>query len=1589
MSIGKWSKKLFSLAISLVMALSMAETVWPAFALESAEQPAGAAPSGSTVEVQDEAAPEEQKTEVKAAARAVGDDDRLTNDEAYISEAKCTASVSGQKPFDSDNAPGNDHDGENDIIRSFDMASYTVSITNAGYNNAHYKSGMLYYEFVLPKTKEEAQFEISSMGWVTERPEAAHEVVETTDASGKPVQVLRGHFLWTPSIDNPSAIGAGQQDLNIFIRALAMHNGETLKPEFTFWLEGNQVPTDGRLVTGSGYVCPQHNAEEYKTAVDVPTFTVSAAPHFDVKLRPGWEQYYYRDTFDFNTGNDPNTNYPAPNKKAYAPLGRAMHFGVTVAIEGGLTYDGKQKGLRGCEMPKKGDNGAYEPITLQLLVESSAYDNVTSVRSDTKALVWSVDGNYDRFWNDAQSQGINLDGRVLKRNLGAARYAAPYNGGAAAQPDRRRYACYNGGDWVITDTQDRNIWEPNENRMRYTQTVTVTIKDFDIDLNYIPYTEAGFINEWDDGANYYFDPSIATWGADGRRLTGVRYWDAQSACFSAGELWVVQPFEDIYGNPLDNHRFDLHVYEGNLALSTDSDQSLTPDPNYILVKNQVRQDNDHHCVSFLTTKGGKFGVQIQYMKQNIVNWTDSMTDGCFYNGQDWCVPGQEFKIRESVGVDVAEENFRVSAIDQLVKWDDTFMEPTGRVDAQWIDGLYVRREQNEWGSYEVKPLWAAKKDGTGWNHNGKKPDEPGYDDEMLQAKIDDDILVYYNSLEELQQAGAVCVGMLLEWRGMIKTTSGATNALVYIDGRVKTDNELQGNVYAIAHDVRIWRAMDVERYFRDIGDTYLDSADETDYIEHICNAFPAITFGTVGTGAKVDYRDYTVWSTEAKQEDVYTYQKTQYPADGSMIDPPGEAWQGDSARVVSVYTNIQKQTAQMGSDGTPKTVYDLDANQTVADYVLYPSVHSGALSHYDTEDGEFITTVTIEDTLPKHLHYIPGSAYMGGQYAENVSGVPGTVTGGEQVEPIVTTDKDGQEVLRWTFTDMKIEGNSHYYMPPIYYSCQIAAYEGEDSLVNNEQLANTVKIWCTQNEGIPTSFDNRNMDTFGIQISGNASRSLSKQADSKVVNIGEDMGFTLNVGNNSDVAVKIFGVDSLPYEGDGFSDITGNVYLKEFKVTSLLQEVQKGEIKLYYTDDETQRGKRSIDYAGTLDENIWKELTVNDDGTVTLPVDFMPVALAAVGTVPGNKTLKLHLTLSTPDAAPGQYVINYLTCDSLESWARTDLASCSIEGVAWLDADKDGVRADDETRMNGVTAELLVLKKGGNPANLNDYSPYVGKAGALKITTGQIIDGFEGTITENAEGAYRFDKLPMGVYAVRFSDGTVKMSDYTMTKMDAGDDDTVDSDAGGVYVGSELMQAHITAIDLATDEVKNNPGYVSSYHDAGFVGVELMLEVSKVVTGNNGSKTQDFNFTVQFTNADGTPYAKDITYTGKTVADGAQAPADGTLTPNENGEVTFVLRHGQAVVMEGLPIHVAYKVTESEANKGGYKTAVTGSAECEDMDKNMVVQFVNHRAKTTIIPPPQTGDEGRFGLWVGIMAAAALGAAALTVLYFYRKKRTE
>ena len=124
------------------------------------------------------------------------------------------------------------------------------------------------------------------------------------------------------------------------------------------------------------------------------------------------------------------------------------------------------------------------------------------------------------------------------------------------------------------------------------------------------------------------------------------------------------------------------------------------------------------------------------------------------------------------------------------------------------------------------------------------------------------------------------------------------------------------------------------------------------------------------------------------------------------------------------------------------------------------------------------------------------------------------------------------------------------------------------------------------------------------------------------------------------------------------------------------------------------------------------------------------------------------------------------------------------------------------------------------------------------------------------------------------------------------------------------------------------------------------LSIQKIVTGEKGDKTKDFNFTITLTK-DGKPLTGTYPYTGIAFEEGAASPSpsQGSLTLAD-GQAEISLKHGQRITLSGIPAGTSYTVTEREAGQDGYTTKKTGAEGTIVDDGEKTAEFVNDRPDT-------------------------------------------
>lgn len=204
----------------------------------------------------------------------------------YISSLTLNRRVTGEGWFDEDAAAfaeGLDLSADDDVLRTYDMATYTIDFTtmlrtpeelmdtyrdeyrrlntykstkvdveeaaqkrvDSVANVGGYKNCYAYFEFAVPGTAEEVYFEQDSMPWLKNEGNFAQVYSVNLDLDhdpqgiAEPYQILKGRVLLTA--DANSVIGASAHQLYFCFRALNLKHDDTLQPRMCVSLMFNNA----------------------------------------------------------------------------------------------------------------------------------------------------------------------------------------------------------------------------------------------------------------------------------------------------------------------------------------------------------------------------------------------------------------------------------------------------------------------------------------------------------------------------------------------------------------------------------------------------------------------------------------------------------------------------------------------------------------------------------------------------------------------------------------------------------------------------------------------------------------------------------------------------------------------------------------------------------------------------------------------------------------------------------------------------------------------------------------------------------------------------------------------------------------------------------------------------------------------------------------------------------------------------------------------------------------------------------------------------------------------------------------------------
>ena len=1318
--------------------------------------------------------------------------DNLDGNWAHATSASIQEVSTGTAPFDSDDKRGNDSSKTNDVIRSFDEASYWLRCIYDMKDDSSYsyvKNGYVGYRVVVKGwdanglrmnlSQRNIDFNKDSLLWgSTEKGYDTNIGIEKID--GYDCVVLKAWRKLKSTKDVPTVI-PGMTEVQFNIKCLQMTNGQSFQPTF--------------------YTFTDHSESNEHVSVDGKRITVSSKPKFNIEMTYSSQDSGYG-TFNFAEGND-----KALNKNAGKVMGRRISTGLIVEIRN----DTPDKQLRGVEIP-------VGNITFDLTFRSLFTPKIGLGEDDPNAttgkkqdvtklytpLVWNLDDNH--------VADIRSDGRHYQTGNGGAAYPyierIPYSSdpkgkqfvGNSTYGKAAGYSGNQDGSKVAVTIDDSYV-------INMIGKYSTKINQKDIETPYFPWTVSGE-NPLND--TEYYDPTV-----------GIK----NRAIFSCGLLSVVQPF---YSND-GNHKYILdtvdNCYDGDFTtVLSDVNMRITGESGTTVDyvndnSNQMNTDDDSLYMPVHVSEKGEYTTQHQYsvytLKGTQENGTDNLGwSGNYLDGSDSAFAGDKVSIFTGYKVTPAVQENIAAYNQEVVKFDRTVLKPRDKDDTTggFFDSLDYNLPDKNDGMKQLKFYYMTKPDGTNWAN----------DNEMDTYDVDD--LIAYQSLDECERNGRVCVAVgiedTLQHSG---TTYGYMLHLVATHFDILENNPFTGenNIGKVAKTCvadQLWTRSQLFDLAKNgtKAETLNDLTDDE-----------WVTWGRnyistkLANGSKLSARFGKSYIKPAYHRNP-TYTKETYDNNGVMKGThSGGSADGDSLLIIGEKMSVQKGIEQTGDNNGKKNVYDIDYGQRYADYVISTKMETvnNSLATNAT------TTVTYTDTLPKGERYIDGTLTYGGTYTENTPD-HGTVSGGTQVIPTVTSNSDGTTTLKWSIPNIDV----HEKLDLIHYSVAIGDQtDFANDVTNGQDLTNSISVQSTRDHRKP-SYDLGNMSSSTIKVTKLRQTSLTTQILPKLNEISSSFEITSTIGNfDSGTVSQAYAATRLPWMGDGnkLSNFHGTYTIDNTGDSRVKIDASKckknDDIAVYVTTDKKYRtgkyeGSSGLKNVNQADIESWTPCTYNSQtGYVDIPNSVKLDSISLIGITKQhlnhNDQLQVKATLNPVGNEPGDIYGKDWSDGNNTVRDAARIVKRTLSGVAWFDSNKDGIRQSDEKLLPNINVKLI----DDNNAIITD------------------VNKNECVTTTKSDGSYSFDDLPAGSYKVVFDDKS--LANYTVSPknalIDSIYDATKDSDVTANIINGKTASAYTDNIDFPMISTMSSSIYAKEHVDAGFYLNNIPLTVSKIDQDGN------------------------------------------------------------------------------------------------------------------------------------------------------------
>lgn len=668
----------------------------------------------------------------------------------------------------------------------------------------------------------------------------------------------------------------------------------------------------------------------------------------------------------------------------------------------------------------------------------------------------------------------------------------------------------------------------------------------------------------------------------------VRYYD-NVGCFSSGYIEAIMQIPERVENVTSIY---MKATTSNISFKTISDQ--------IGSKDEKSSDNIVNT-NINISANGSFSKNTVYER--------------YERGKDWNKGNEKATIGFSgyisayIAAGASNDNIDgIYGVDHLVKFDDEAIELR-----TWDKG----KEYTGSAAMSYNILYVAKSDKTGWTS----------DQEMIDTTIDE--LVYFDTLDELNQSGYICVGYLAESKsGKYLPGNGAYINIPY---NVKNTAEI-GKVYQTVSDARIYNQQNIP-----------DRTTQTHLLTTNKNDYPQVR-----------------WSAEGRQ-----YVKTAYDENGQIVTGThygGTSW-GDSLLVIGAEQKISIKAID-GAD-QEKVNYDFSRNENVATFKVEPSLTVDSVVDINN------VTLKITTTLPDGLKYQVGSANSGEpEITENADGTQTLVwykygcKVNEQIEPIKFNAEINEELSNGTQLEIKCVMNE-----------ELA--EGEQTKIGNtvEKLRTTT-----------TSINIINLASYSLYKT-TETPIIEKDAEAEfTVTALNKTDEDVNTFQLLDVLPYNGDQRGSSFSGDYK---VKKITLKQTN-TATGEEITNDNLKLYTSSAEEVKTDVTAKDTDLGTTGIWNEEisgnTIDQKLTGFSVVGKLPARtkLTIEITIKTNENEPLD---TYQNAATAQ--INIGTEEIVSPTVKVQVVKRTLDGKIWFDSNKDGVINSGEEYLSGVIVTLL------------------------------------------------------------------------------------------------------------------------------------------------------------------------------------------------------------------------------------------------------------------------------------------------------------